>query len=180
MKDWNAASDRDERFEAIYRRSYARVYRFYRACGISDGEAHDLSQETFKRLYENFDQYRGEAEWGYLETIARHVLYNQIRSRQTAKRRGEMVEIDDPDLFFDVAAPPAPDLADVEEARNQSARLRKAVAELAQGQRECLRLRIQGLSYDEIAGALRMSANAVKSRLRDAKRHLRERLGDAP
>lgn len=177
MTDLNVVSDRDARFEAIYRRSYGRVYRFYRACGISDVEAHDLSQDAFKRLYENFEQYRGEAEWSYLETIARHVLYNQVRSRKTVKRSAELVEIDDPELVFDPPAPEQPDYADRQEAERRRKLLRRAVAELPPGQRDCLRLRIQGLAYEEIATALRMSADAVKSRLRDAKKHLRERLG---
>ena len=88
-----------------------------------------------------------------------------------------MVDIDDPELVCDPPAPEEPDYADRQEADLRRARLGRAVAELPQGQRECLRLRIQGLTYDQIAAALRISVDAVKSRLRDAKRHLRERLG---
>ena len=171
------AADRDERFEAIYRKYYARVWRFYRGFGVTEDEAHDLAQDAFKRLYENFAQYRGEAEWSYLETLARNVLYNWVRSRKTSKRHAAMVEIDDPELVFDVPAPEEPDYADRQEEELRRARLRKAVAELPQGQRECLRLRIQGFTYEQIAAVLRISLDAVKSRLRDAKKHLRERLG---
>jgi len=171
------AVDRDERFEAIYRKYYARVWRFYRGFSVAEDEAHDLAQDAFKRLYENFAQYRGEGDWSYLETLARNVLYNWVRARKTSKRHAAMVEIDDPELVFDPPAPEEPDYADRQEEELRRARLRKAVAELPQGQRECLRLRIQGLTYEQIAAALRISLDAVKSRLRDAKRHLRERLG---
>jgi RNA polymerase sigma-70 factor (ECF subfamily) len=174
----DVAADRDERFEAIYRKYYARVWRFYRSCSVSDEESHDLAQDAFKRFYENFAQYRGEAEWSYLETLARNVLYNWVRARKTSKRHAVMVEIDDPELLFDPPAPEEPDYADRQEEELRRTRLRKAVAELPQGQRECLRLRIQGFTYEQIAAALRISLDAVKSRLRDAKRHLRERLGD--
>ena len=178
MIERTVADDRDERFEAIYRRLYARVYRFYRSCGVSDEEAHDLSQDAFKRFYEKFDLYRGEAEWSYLETIARNVLYNWVRAQKTVKRSAAMVEIDDPELVFDPPAPEQRDYADEEEARLRRKRLKEALAALPQGQRECLRLRIQGLTYEQIAAALRITVDAVKSRLRDAKRHLRKQLGE--
>lgn len=177
MTNASAIEDRNERFEAIYRRFYARVHRFYRTCDVADEEAHDLSQDAFKRFYEKFDLYRGEAGWSYLEAIARSVLYNWLRAQKTVKRSVALVEIDDPEIVFDPPAPEQLDYADRQEVQARRARLAHAVAELAQGQRDCLRLRIQGLAYEEIATALRVSVDAVKSRLRDAKRHLRERLG---
>ena len=176
----NGAEHRDQRFEAIYRKFYARVWRFYRSFSVSEEEAHDLAQDAFKRFYENFAQYRGEAEWSYLETIARNVLFNWVRARRTAKRNAPMVEIDDPELVFDPPAPEEPDYADRQEEEQRRTRLRRAVAELPQGQRECLRLRIQGFTYEQIAATLRITLDAVKSRLRDAKKHLRDRLGGEP
>ena len=177
MTERTVADDRDERFEAIYRKHYARVYRFYRTCGVTDEEAHDLAQDTFKRFYEKFDLYRGDAEWSYLEAIARNVLYNWVRAQKTGKRHASLVEIDDPELVFDPPAPEEPDYADRQEVRDRRKRLKQAVESLPQGQRECLRLRIRGLTYEQIASELRISVDAVKSRLRDAKRHLRTRLG---
>lgn len=180
MTTENGAEHRDQRFEAIYRRFYARVWRFYRSFSVSEEEAHDLAQDAFKRFYENFAQYRGEAEWSYLETIARNVLFNWVRARRTAKRNAAIVEIDDPELVFDPPAPEEPDYADRQEEEMRRTRLRRAVAELPPGQRECLRLRIQGFTYEQIAAALRITLDAVKSRLRDAKKHLRDRLGGEP
>jgi RNA polymerase sigma factor (sigma-70 family) len=86
--------------------------------------------------------------------------------------------MDDPELLFDPPAPPEPDLADREEAAAQRKRLGAAVRELSEGQRACLRLWISGFSYEEIAKALGITLDAVKSRLRDAKKLLRERLGE--
>lgn len=171
---------KDERFESIYRKHYARVYRYYRACRVSDDEAHDLAQDVFKRLYERLDQFRGEDEavWPFLETIALNVLRNWIRAAKTAKRSATMVDIDDPDFVYEPAAPEEPDYAAREQTELRRARLRQAIAELPEGQRECFRLWIQGFKYDEIANVLRVSMDAVKSRLRDAKKYLRGRLGD--
>src|ERR1044071_1207562 len=99
----------DGRFEALYRKNFSRVYRFYRAYGVADDEAQDLAQETFKRIFESFDRYRGEAEWAFIETTARNVLFNWVRAAKTAKRSAEMVAIDDPELMIDPPAPPEPD-----------------------------------------------------------------------
>lgn len=170
--------DGDGRFEALYRKNFSRVYRFYRAYGVADDEAQDLAQETFKRIFESFDRYRGEAEWGFIETTARNVLFNWVRAAKTAKRSAELVAIDDPDLMVDPPAPEEPDYAERQHAEQRRKRLVEAVAALPAGQRECLRLWMLGFKYNEIATILRTTVDAVKSRLRDAKKQLRERLGD--
>jgi RNA polymerase sigma-70 factor (ECF subfamily) len=168
----------DGRFEALYRKNFSRVYRFYRAYGVADDEAQDLAQETFKRIYESFDDYRGEAEWGFIQTTARNVLFNWVRAAKTAKRSAELVAIDDPELMIDPPAPPEPDYAERQHAEQRRKRLVEAVAALPPGQRECLRLWMVGFKYNEIAAILKTTVDAVKSRLRDAKKELRERLGD--
>lgn len=176
----SVSGTRNGRFEAIYRKYYARIWRFHRSFGVADDESHDLAQETFKRFYEALERYRGEAEWAYLATIARNVLYNWARAAKTAKRSAEMVQLDDPELAFDVAAPEEPDYADREHERARRQRLQEAIGELPDGERECLRLWVLGFKYDEIAATLRVTMDSVKSRLRDAKKHLRERLGGEP
>ncbi|HXH38477.1 MAG TPA: RNA polymerase sigma factor [Thermoanaerobaculia bacterium] len=171
----------DERFEAIYRKHYARIWRYFRTNSISDDEAHDLSQDTFKRLLERMDQIRNDDPWPFLATIAKTILLNRVRARKAQKRSAPMVEIDDPELLFaEPAAPAEPDYADREAEKARLSRLRTAIASLPQGQRECLRLRIQGFQYDETAKILGISIDAVKSRLRDAKRDLRQQLGEKP
>jgi RNA polymerase sigma-70 factor (ECF subfamily) len=171
------AGEHDVRFDAMYRKHYGRVYRSLRSYGVADGEAQDLAQETFKRIFESFHQYRGEGEWSFIETTARRVLFNWVRAGNTAKRKADIVEIDDPDFPYEPAAAEEPDYAERQQQSLRKARLRQAIAELSPGQRECLRLWVQGFKYTEIATVLRVSIDAVKSRLRDAKKYLRERLG---
>ena len=168
----------NERFEALYRKHYGRVYRYYRSYQITDSESHDLAQETFTRIYQSFAQYRGEAEWSFIEKTARNVLLNWVRASKAAKRDAEVVEIDDPDFDYDPPAPDVPDYADRQELEARRVRVANAVAGLPEGQREALRLWILGFKYNEIATILRTSVDAVKSRLRDAKKQLRARLGD--
>jgi RNA polymerase sigma factor (sigma-70 family) len=169
---------RDERFEGLYRKYYARVYRFFRKFGADD-EAQDLAQETYEKIYKTFAQYRGEAEWAFIETTARRVLLNWVRARNTAKRSARVEQIDDPAANVDPPAPDEPDLADRQEAELRRARLWAAIAELPEGQRQCIELWLGDTKYEGIARMLAISVDAVKSRLRDAKRTLRTRLGES-
>src|SRR5436305_10331859 len=170
----------EQRFESIYRRHYARVWRYYRACRVSDDEAHDLAQDAFKRFYERIDLFRGqdEAVWPFLETIALNVFRNWLRAGKTAKRSAKIVELDDPEFNYEPPAPEGPDYADREQAAQRRAALRQAIAKLPKGQTDCLRLWIEGFTFEEIARSLHVTLDAVKSRLRDARKALCRRLGD--
>jgi len=166
----------DERFDTMFRKYYARVWRYFRANRISDDEAHDLAQDTFKRVFERLGDIRNENNPGpFIATVARTILLNRVRARQTQKRSATVVEIDDPELLFEV---PAPALGDPVEAQQLRAQIAAAVSRLSEGQGECFRPWIAGHSYEEIATILGISVDAVKSRLRDAKRSLREQLGE--
>jgi RNA polymerase sigma factor (sigma-70 family) len=71
----------------------------------------------------------------------------------------------------------APDPAEVAEAADVSARVRGAIAALADGQRDAVRLfYLQGLSHTEVAEELGISVGAVKSRLHQARAALAPRL----
>ena len=76
------------------------------------------------------------------------------------------------------AAPALPDYARREEAALRSKRLRDSIAGLPPGSRECIQLWLDEFTYDEIAKFLRITVDAVKSRLRDARKTLRAKLGD--
>jgi RNA polymerase sigma factor (sigma-70 family) len=166
----------DDRFEAIYRKYYARVWRYYRACRVSDDEAHDLAQDAFKRFYERMGQLRNEEPWPFLQAIARSVLLNKLRDQKTIKRSAKIVEIDDPEVT-ELSAPEGPNLAERQEQQERRKSLYEAIAELPEGQRQCLGLWLADFKYDEMTRILGVSMDAVRSRLRDARRQLRARLG---
>lgn len=170
----------DDRFRTLYQRYYWRVVRFYvRAFRFSEEDAEELAQDAFIRFYEAMADYRGEAEWAFFETIARNVAFNRIRAGHAQKRNAKTVGIDDPDFArFEPAADTGPDLADRQQEAIRRKRLYEEIARLPRGQRECLQLWLDDFKYEEIATALRITMDAVKSRIRDAKKLLRERLGD--
>lgn len=169
----------DDLFQSLYRRHYGRLRRFFRTVfRVSDEDADDLTQDTFLRFYRAIDEYRGDAEWAFLESIARNVAFNRVRSQRTQKRGSEKTEsLDAPGLTYEPAAPLVdPIQTMIETERRQQ--VEKAIEELPALQKRCLKLQLQGFSYDEIAGLLRISNDAVKSRIRDARRALRQKLGD--
>jgi RNA polymerase sigma factor, sigma-70 family len=68
---------------------------------------------------------------------------------------------------------------DREEQALQRKRLYDAIAELPEGQRQSFQLWVDGFKYREISVVLGISVSAVKSRLSDARNHLRSRLKDS-
>ena len=172
--------DGNDLFESLYKRYYARMLRFFRQVfRVSEAEAQELTQDSFVRFYRAMDEYRGQAEWALLETIARNVGYNKVRAVNTIKRGSVRPEsLDDgqsvKDAIDNTQRHPIDTMIETERLR----RLRQAISELPRGQRQCLQLSLEDFSQEEIARALRISVMAVKSRIRDAKRTLRERLGD--
>ncbi|HUR79322.1 MAG TPA: RNA polymerase sigma factor [Thermoanaerobaculia bacterium] len=170
----------DAQFEAIYRQFYGRVYRFFRKSGVADSEAHDLAQDAFKRLYEHKDRIRGPEPWPFLKTIARTTLLNYVRARHTSKRNAKIVEIDDPETHDDLPQTPEPDHAQAQQDALRRESLGSAIRTLSEAQQQVLHLQLEGLSYEEIAAALNISVDAVKSRRRDALRLLRERMRGEP
>lgn len=180
MTRQNSGGGSDDLFRSLYQRYYARMLRFFRVVfRVSDEDAEELTQDSFLRFYRALDEYRGEAEWALLETIARNVGYNRVRSLATIKRGSvRPASLDDPEVFRnDPGVSPEHPVDRMIDAERKT-RLRLEIAVLPKGQRQCLQLWLDGFMYEEIARALRISLDAVRSRIRDARRLLRARLGD--
>jgi RNA polymerase sigma factor (sigma-70 family) len=165
------------RFTAAYSRHYKRVVKYYvRAFSLTEVEAVDLAQQAFLRFYEALEHYRGEAEWAYLETVVRNVGYNRIRELKSASRSAQVVSIDDARAKRQMPTQPPVDHASREAEALRRKQLHDAIAALPEGQRHAIQLWLDGFHYTDIAHVLGVSIDAVKSRLRDAKRHLRPSL----
>jgi len=168
-----------ELFKTLYQKYFRKVVRFFvRAFNVSEEDAQDLAQDAFIRFYRAISEYRGDAEWAYLERIARNVGLNRVRTMSTRRRGAFTVDLDDPEVRQELAAPAGPDFAERQQLADRLRRLHEAIAQLPVGQQQCIQLRLDGFKYDEIARCLRISLDAVRSRLRDALRTLRAKLGD--
>jgi RNA polymerase sigma-70 factor, ECF subfamily len=147
---------------ALYDEHGGALLRYLRGLTGRGDLAEDLLQETFVQAIRGLHQLRDvDSPRAWLFAIARHLGLNAIRRRRVTLPLSE-------DL--DAAAP-----ACEEDPRPE--RVRRAILDLPELQREALQLRLrEGLSYEEIAAVLGVPVGTVRSRLHHAVRNLRERL----
>jgi len=163
-------------FERLYG-YYDRVLRFLLKYGVPHDRAQDLAQETFVRVYNALPTYRGEAEWAYLESIARNVLLNDVRASHALKRArlvpsGDMVDLA---AAYPIAAPSdlEGEFLSAETLAQQRSMFRVALSQLPHESAETLRLWLAGLKYSEIAKVTRSPEPTVRLRLARVRQTLR-------
>ena len=160
---------------------YARTVRYLMATfRLARQDAEDVAQEAFIRVLRSGDSPRGGAEWAFIKTTAHNVALNWIRDGKAAKRSGVNVPVDDAGEIRDVAKRADDDLIRREDAIAFRNRIARAIANLPEGSRLCYLLRRRGYSYEEIKEILGITLDAVKSRLHEAKRRLRDEVGKVP
>jgi len=160
-------------FEAIYRNLAGFVYAVALRTTRNEQDAQEVTQDVFMKLHQNLKDFRGESSlrtWVYRITVNEALNACRARNRHFRKR----VEMDEQTLEQQVDPHTLEAGPDVEPGVTRQ--LDKYLAVLNPDQRACLILRkIQGLSYEEIAAALNIPINTVRSRLKRA----REALFDA-
>ena len=160
-------------FEQIFRRLSAPVFRFVRGMVQDEALAHDLTQDTFAKLWAVRDRMETvDSLRAYVYQMARNRVYNQQRDERT--RRDHRARLDEASTH---ASPPSPDTAlDADMLRS---RLETWIDELPDRQREALTLRRRSdLSHEEIADVMGISPNTVNNHIVRAMKHLRSRLHD--
>ena len=166
------AGDEDA-FEQIFRRLSEPVFRFVRGMVQDEALAHDLTQDTFAKLWAVRDRMETvDSLRAYVYQMARNRVYNQQRDERT--RRDHRARLDGTSAH---ASPPSPDTAlDTNMLRS---RLETWIDELPDRQREALTLRRRSdLSHEEIAEVMDISPNTVNNHIVRAMKHLRSRLHD--
>lgn len=170
------SSSGDRRFEQLYRAHYRKIVRFFLAnFRFTDAEARELAQDVFKRVYEHMETYAADSDEAYLREVARNVALNEIRARQTAKRAGIAVSIDEAQ---EVAARRGSRPDDVLGRREVIERLRDGILNLPPRPRTCMMLWLEGLTYNQMAERLDVTLDAVKACLFEARKRLRAMLPD--
>ena len=178
-QDEKYSVDFDELVDRYERRIFNLIYRI-----IGDfDEAADLTQDTFVAAYRAFDNFRADsATYTWLYRIAVNVCKNRFRER--SRQRGvEALSLDDQEMCFiehvtdgGLSEPiPTPEKAlEREEMRRL---VEEAITDLPEDYRIVAVLRdIHGLTYREIAEAVDLSIDVVKTRLARARGMLRRRL----
>lgn len=133
-------------------------------------EAEEVAQEVFLRVHRAIGDFRGEAKLStWLYAIASRLCLNRLASgeRRMARAGEESLE------RLRADADPA---AHVERGELEAA-LQRAIDELPEERRIVVVLRdMEGLAYEEIAAALELPLNTVRSRLHRARLDLKEKL----
>lgn len=151
----------EERMEDMVVRYQLPLLRLCYAYLHDEELAKDAVQETFIKAYRNLESFRETAsEKTWLSRIA-------INTCKDLHRTGWFRHMDrsvTPDMFPDTAAPVKPEEMNLTaEIMNLPVRLREAA----------LLCWFQGMTYDEAAGVLGISLQAVGSRLNRARKRLR-------
>ncbi len=151
-------------FEGFYREHHARLVRALLLLTGQPTEAEDLAQEAMSRVYERWDRVsKMDSPEGYLYRTALNL--NRKRLRHLALRARRAIPL---------GSPGREDPSAIDDRLTVLA----AVATLPRRQREALVLvEWLGLATKEAAEMLGIEPVSVRSRLLDARRNLRERLG---
>jgi len=167
------AGDR-KAFAQLVQLHHKKVWRLAVHLLSNASEADDVVQDAFFRALRGIDRFDGRSEFGtWLHRIVVNLCLNAIRAR----KRTASFAPDDPRLGL--PAGPASDPARSAEDRRTTERLAKAIDALSLTLRTTLVLvTVQGLSHEEAAGVLGCSEGTVAWRVHEARRRLRETLGD--
>jgi RNA polymerase sigma-70 factor (ECF subfamily) len=152
-------------FECLYHRHKDGLFAFlYRSCP-RHAVVEELAQDAWFAVVDRARHYRAEAQFKtWLYQIAHNRLVEFWRRRDNSL------------TVLDVVSEPLPDCG-APDREDLQARLMTAIAALPGPQRDALLLQEQGFSLQEIASITGELEETVKSRLRYARRQLRELLG---
>jgi RNA polymerase sigma-70 factor (ECF subfamily) len=148
-------------------------------------EARDLTQETFLRVFQSINRFRGDAD---LKTWIYRIAINQARNRWRwwrRRRRDSTLSLDTQDERNEQPISARVESGQINPEQETLAHereliLRNALRTLGRSYRETVILRdIEGLSYEEIAVTLEVSIGTVKSRLARGRLELRRKLGSS-
>ncbi len=154
-------------FEMIYRHYSGMVYRVALRMTGNAEDAEEVTQEVFLSVHKHLRAFTGKSS---LKTwIYRIAINSSLNAQRRKKSRGR-------EAGWEEGFDPEDTRPDVREAAEQEA-LRDTVSGLLEqinpDQRACLVLRSQeGLSYEEIAQALNINMNTVRSRIKRAREAL--------
>lgn len=176
LRSQAAQADVVTEFETLFQEHWSRIYGvIYRIVGDPD-EAEDLALETFLKLHGKMEAAGGlkilliRSSWpGWLYRVATNLGLNALRAR----KRREHYELEAGKISLESAPSENPAVA-IERAEERQ-RVRQILSQMKPRSAKILVLRHSGLSYAEIAAAVRVSPNSVGKLLsraeKDFERH---------
>lgn len=168
-----------EAFASLFDIYSDKIFRLAMGLLENEDEAEGVVQESFLRLFEKLDQFKGEARLStWLYRVAYNASIDKLRKRRPTQTLREESDDDEqlailPTILTDWSQAPEILFASAE----AQAQLERNIAELPERLRSTFILReIEGLSTAETAQILAIEEGAVKVRLHRARLLLRERL----
>jgi RNA polymerase sigma-70 factor (ECF subfamily) len=165
-----AQADSATEFDTLFQEHWPRVYGIlFRIVGEHD-EAQDLALEAFLKLYSKMDRKDGLSRFkltpfekpqtsnalsSWLYRVATNLGLNALRAR----KRREQYELEAGKISLTATASENP--AEAVERAEEQQRVRKVLSQMKPRSAKILILRHSGLSYKEIAAAIRVSPNSV-------------------
>lgn len=144
-------------FDIIVKRYSRPLYYYLRRILVDHYDTDDVLQETFIKVWQNIDKYKGEAHiYNWMIKIATHQAFDFLK----AKAKSKNVSIDALDI--DVADQPQQD--PLYRSDYIDANIHKAILSLPKKQQMVFNLKhFEGLKYSEISQMLGTSEGALKS-----------------
>ncbi len=175
LKVWcrQAAQGDREAASQFLHRQYSRIFAYLRRLAGNDADAADLTQETFRRVWQALPRFRGEATVStWIHRIAYYAWVDWVRQQRPTVPQSEHWWQELPgDL-------PSPLEATV--TTEQAGRLWTLVDQLNDDERQAIHLRYgQQLALGEVAAVLGMPLSTLKLRLRTALDRLRGRMTES-
>jgi RNA polymerase sigma-70 factor (ECF subfamily) len=154
--------------EALYHQYKRRVFGLVGRI-VGAGEAEEVAQDVFVRIFRGLPKFRGDAALG---TWIYRLAVNAALTHATRRRRHAHAHAGD-EVLADL-----PSAADAPRDPRLAARLEHALAQLPAGYRAILVLHdVEGLSHEECAHIMGCRVGTSKSQLHKARARMRELLG---
>jgi len=184
LERWNTLTDEEivagvlaghtALFEILMRRHNERIYRAARAILRDESEAEDVMQQAYVNAYAHLRQFDGRAQFS---TWLTRIAINEALARVRRIRTYQCLDEDavDVETFMNRGEPSDPERQAA--AGELRVVLEWAIDRLADGAREVFMLReVEGMSTAEVAAALDVSDDVVKTRLSRARAAIRRDL----
>ena len=158
-------------FETIVERYFGRCMRFALGMLRDPGEADDVVQETFVRLYRALPRYEERQRF---DSWLFRILGNCCRTANLVQQRRDSMDARDEATLLSV---PSADRTDAVFDYEWGDEVRRALAEVPEHNREIFLLHyVEDFSYEEIERITGIRQSALKMRVKRASDYLRSRL----